>query len=36
MGLEVFAAGGAAMRFDGTWAYGDMLAKDPDLKSASS
>ena len=32
MGLEVFAAGGAAMRFDGTWAYGDMLAKNPDFE----
>lgn len=32
MGLEVFAAGGAAMRFDGTWAYGDMLSKNPDFE----
>lgn len=29
MGLEVFAAGGAAMRYDGTWAFGDLLSKDP-------
>ena len=29
MGLEVFAAGGAAMRYDGTWAIGDMLKKNP-------
>ncbi|MDD3214523.1 MAG: extracellular solute-binding protein [Eubacteriales bacterium] len=29
MGLEVFAAGGAAMRYDGTWAIGDMMAKNP-------
>lgn len=32
MGLEVFAAGGAAMRYDGTWAIGDMLAKEPDFE----
>lgn len=29
MGLEVFANGGAAMRYDGTWAIGDMLKKNP-------
>ncbi len=29
MGLEVFAAGGAAMRYDGTWAIGDMMKKQP-------
>jgi raffinose/stachyose/melibiose transport system substrate-binding protein len=29
MGLEVFAAGGAAMRYDGTWAIGDMMSKNP-------
>lgn len=29
MGLEVFAAAGAAMRYDGTWAIGDMLSKEP-------
>ena len=29
MGLEVFAAGGAAMRYDGTWAIGDMMSKKP-------
>ena len=29
MGLEVFAAGGAAMRYDGTWCIGDLLKKNP-------
>ena len=29
MGLEVFAAGGASMRYDGTWCIGDLLKKDP-------
>ncbi|MDD3335950.1 MAG: extracellular solute-binding protein [Eubacteriales bacterium] len=32
MSLEVFAAGGAAMRFDGTWAIGDMMSKNPDFE----
>ena len=32
MGLEVFAAGGAAMRYDGTWAIGDMMAKNPSFE----
>lgn len=32
MGLEVFAAGGAAMRYDGTWAIGDMLNKKPQFE----
>lgn len=32
MGLEVFAAGGAAMRYDGTWAIGDMLSKKPEFE----
>lgn len=32
MGLEVFAAGGAAMRYDGTWAIGDMMNKKPEFE----
>lgn len=32
MGLEVFAAGGAAMRYDGTWAIGDMMNKNPQFE----
>ncbi len=29
MALELFAAGDAAMRYDGSWNIGDMLAKNP-------
>ncbi len=29
MALEIFAAGGAAMRYDGTWCIGDLLKKNP-------
>jgi len=32
MGLEVFAAGGAAMRYDGTWCIGDLLNKNPSFE----
>lgn len=32
MGLEVFAAAGAAMRYDGTWAYGDLMNKNPNFE----
>lgn len=32
MALEMFAAGNAAMRYDGSWNIGDMLAKNPDFE----
>lgn len=32
MGLEVFAAGGGAMRYDGTWAIGDLMNKNPQFE----
>lgn len=32
MALEIFAAGGAAMRYDGTWSIGDLLKKNPSFE----
>lgn len=32
MGMEEFAAGKAAMRYDGTWGYGDIMKKEPQFE----